>query len=109
MNDAFQKLDPSTMSDTMRKRARADFESRWSVKRSPLAIDRTTNQILFGGNRMTMTEWFLAELDGEAAKSRRVLEQVPTDGVPAPAWVEGAVSVWADGRRSEFRMTCADV
>jgi uncharacterized damage-inducible protein DinB len=27
---------------------------------------------------MTMTEWFLAELDSEAAKSRRVLEQVPT-------------------------------
>jgi uncharacterized damage-inducible protein DinB len=26
---------------------------------------------------MTMTEWFLAELDSEAAKSRRVLEQVP--------------------------------
>jgi uncharacterized damage-inducible protein DinB len=31
-----------------------------------------------GGNRMTMTEWFLAELESEAAKSRRVLEQVPT-------------------------------
>ena len=30
-----------------------------------------------GGNRMTMTEWFLAELESEAAKSRRVLEQVP--------------------------------
>ena len=27
---------------------------------------------------MTMTEWFLAELDSEAAKSRRVLEQVPS-------------------------------
>ena len=27
---------------------------------------------------MTMTGWFLAELDSEAAKSRRVLEQVPT-------------------------------
>jgi uncharacterized damage-inducible protein DinB len=27
---------------------------------------------------MTMTEWFLAELDSEAEKSRRVLEQVPT-------------------------------
>jgi uncharacterized damage-inducible protein DinB len=26
---------------------------------------------------MNMTEWFLAELDSEAAKSRRVLEQVP--------------------------------
>ena len=26
---------------------------------------------------MTMTEWFLAELASEAAKSRRVLEQVP--------------------------------
>ena len=26
---------------------------------------------------MTMTEWFMAELDSEAAKSRRVLEQVP--------------------------------
>ena len=26
---------------------------------------------------MTMTEWFLTELDSEAAKSRRVLEQVP--------------------------------
>ena len=26
---------------------------------------------------MTMIEWFLAELDSEAAKSRRVLEQVP--------------------------------
>ena len=26
---------------------------------------------------MTMTEWFLAQLDSEAAKSRRVLEQVP--------------------------------
>ena len=26
---------------------------------------------------MTMTEWFLAELESEAAKSRRVLEQVP--------------------------------
>ena len=26
---------------------------------------------------MKMTEWFLAELDNEAAKSRRVLEQVP--------------------------------
>ena len=26
---------------------------------------------------MTMTEWFLAELDSEAGKSRRVLEQVP--------------------------------
>lgn len=26
---------------------------------------------------MTMTEWFLAELENEAAKSRRVLEQVP--------------------------------
>jgi uncharacterized damage-inducible protein DinB len=27
---------------------------------------------------MTMTEWFLAQLASEAAKSRRVLEQVPT-------------------------------
>lgn len=27
---------------------------------------------------MKNTEWFLAELDSEAAKSRRVLEQVPT-------------------------------
>jgi len=27
---------------------------------------------------MTMIEWFLAELESEAAKSRRVLEQVPT-------------------------------
>ena len=27
---------------------------------------------------MTMTEWFLDELESEAAKSRRVLEQVPT-------------------------------
>ncbi len=27
---------------------------------------------------MKMTEWFLAELENEAAKSRRVLEQVPT-------------------------------
>jgi uncharacterized damage-inducible protein DinB len=27
---------------------------------------------------MTMTQWFLAELESEAAKSRRVLEQVPT-------------------------------
>ena len=27
---------------------------------------------------MTMTEWFLAELASEAAKSRRMLEQVPT-------------------------------
>jgi hypothetical protein len=27
---------------------------------------------------MTMTGWFLAELASEAAKSRRVLEQVPT-------------------------------
>ena len=27
---------------------------------------------------MTMSEWFLTELDSEAAKSRRVLEQVPT-------------------------------
>jgi uncharacterized damage-inducible protein DinB len=26
---------------------------------------------------MTMTEWFLAQLESEAAKSRRVLEQVP--------------------------------
>ena len=26
---------------------------------------------------MNMTDWFLAELDTEAAKSRRVLEQVP--------------------------------
>src|SRR5690242_11701308 len=26
---------------------------------------------------MTMREWFLAELESEAAKSRRVLEQVP--------------------------------
>ena len=28
---------------------------------------------------MTKTEWFLAELESEAAKSRRVLEQVPAD------------------------------
>jgi uncharacterized damage-inducible protein DinB len=28
---------------------------------------------------MTMTEWFLAELESEAGKSRRVLEQVPID------------------------------
>ena len=28
---------------------------------------------------MTNTQWFLAELDSEAAKSRRVLEQVPAD------------------------------
>ena len=28
---------------------------------------------------MTMTEWFLTELESEAAKSRRVLEQVPAD------------------------------
>ena len=28
---------------------------------------------------MTMTDWFLAELDSEAAKSRRVLEQVPSN------------------------------
>jgi uncharacterized damage-inducible protein DinB len=27
---------------------------------------------------MRMTEWFLAELESEAAKSRRVLQQVPT-------------------------------
>jgi len=27
---------------------------------------------------MTMTEWFLTELDSEAGKSRRVLEQVPS-------------------------------
>ena len=27
---------------------------------------------------MTMTEWFLAELESEAAKSRRVLEQAPS-------------------------------
>ena len=27
---------------------------------------------------MTMTEWFLTELESEAGKSRRVLEQVPT-------------------------------
>jgi uncharacterized damage-inducible protein DinB len=27
---------------------------------------------------MTMTEWFLTELESEAAKSRRMLEQVPT-------------------------------
>jgi hypothetical protein len=27
---------------------------------------------------MTMIEWFLAELESEAAKSRRMLEQVPT-------------------------------
>ena len=27
---------------------------------------------------MTITEWFLAELESEAAKSRRVLEQVPS-------------------------------
>ena len=27
---------------------------------------------------MTMKEWFLSELDSEAAKSRRVLEQVPS-------------------------------
>ena len=27
---------------------------------------------------MTMTEWFLAELESEAGKSRRVLEQVPS-------------------------------
>jgi len=26
---------------------------------------------------MTMTDWFLAELESEAAKSRRVLEQAP--------------------------------
>jgi hypothetical protein len=26
---------------------------------------------------MTMAEWFLTELESEAAKSRRVLEQVP--------------------------------
>jgi uncharacterized damage-inducible protein DinB len=32
-------------------------------------------------NSMTMTEWFLAELESEAAKSRRVLEQVP-EGKP---------------------------
>jgi uncharacterized damage-inducible protein DinB len=31
-----------------------------------------------GSSRMTMTEWFLAELESEAAKSRRVLEQVPS-------------------------------
>ena len=28
---------------------------------------------------MAMTQWFLAELESEAAKSRRVLEQVPAD------------------------------
>lgn len=28
---------------------------------------------------MTKTEWFLAELESEAAKSRRMLEQVPAD------------------------------
>src|SRR5688572_15076478 len=28
---------------------------------------------------MKMTEWFLAELESEAAKSRRVLEQVPSN------------------------------
>ncbi len=140
--------------------------------------------LMCGGNDMTMTEWFLAELESEAAKSRRMLEQVPAgkrdwkphersmelgylsdlvanipskgrcpgargpaedhrraprdgmapprewssraraaasprdsryvpalgaspwtdDGLPAPAGVEGAFSVWADCRRSEFRM-----
>ena len=30
LNNALQKLDPSTMSETMRKRARADFEVRWN-------------------------------------------------------------------------------
>ena len=28
---------------------------------------------------MTMTQWFLAELESEAGKSRRVLEQLPAD------------------------------
>ena len=28
---------------------------------------------------MTMTDWFLAELESETAKSRRVLEQVPRE------------------------------
>ena len=40
---------------------------------------------------MTMTEWFLAELESEAAKSRRVLEQVPTgkrDWKPHPRSME---------------------
>jgi uncharacterized membrane protein len=30
LNNELQKLDPGTMSDTMRKRARDDFESRWN-------------------------------------------------------------------------------
>ena len=30
LNNALQKLDPGAMSDTMRKRARADFEPRWN-------------------------------------------------------------------------------
>jgi uncharacterized damage-inducible protein DinB len=40
---------------------------------------------------MTMTEWFLAELESEAAKSRRVLEQVPVgkrDWKPHPRSME---------------------
>ncbi len=39
---------------------------------------RGVRRPIFGGNRMTMIAWFLAELESEAAKSRRVLEQVPT-------------------------------
>ena len=30
LNNALQKLDPGTMSETMRKRARDDFEPRWN-------------------------------------------------------------------------------
>jgi uncharacterized membrane protein len=30
LNNALQKLDPGTMSETMRQRARDDFESRWN-------------------------------------------------------------------------------
>jgi uncharacterized damage-inducible protein DinB len=45
---------------------------------------------------MTMTEWFLAELESEAAKSRRVLEQVP----------EGKRSWKPHDRSMEFGYLC---
>ena len=48
---------------------------------------------------MTMTEWFLAELESEASKSRRVLEQVPTgkrDWKPHERSMElGYLSEWS--------------
>jgi hypothetical protein len=63
---------------------------------------------------MTLTQLFVAELEREAPRARRALEQVPldrddwtphpNDGLFTPQWSRGARHLWSVGRRSAIRL-----